>query len=80
MRQKPLSNTLQRIPNLDFFFKDLFIFCLREGEYVHEQGEGQREKDSLLNVEPNAGLNTGLDLMTLRSLPEPKSLVGHSND
>jgi len=40
---------------------------------VHEWGEGQREReaDSSLSVEPDAGLNP----TPLRSGPEPKSRV-----
>ena len=50
-----------------------------------EQGEGQRERgereqnlqeDSQLIVEPNVGLSP----RTLRSLPELKSGVSHSNN
>jgi len=41
------------------------------------EGEGERiQADSALSTEPHAGL----DLMTLRSRPQPKPRVGHSTD
>ena len=47
-----------------------------------EDGQRERERerepqvDSMLGIEPNTGLN----LMTMRSLPEPKPKVGHVTD
>ena len=38
--------------------------------------EGEREADSLLSTEPNTGLN----LTTLRSRPEPKPRAGPLTD
>ena len=62
------------------FFKILFIHCReRERAHVHKSREAQRKKekeseaDSLLSTDPDAGLNP----ITLRSRPEPKSTVGH---
>ena len=48
------------------FFKKIFYLFERD----HEQGEGQRESHALstLSTEPHRRL----DLMTLRSGPEPK--------
>ena len=40
------------------------------------EGEGESQADSTLSVEPIVGL----DLMTLRSRPEPKSRVGCLTD
>ena len=53
-----------RIP----FLKKDFIYLI-EGELQQEGAEGMGEVDSLLNKEPNVGLN----LRTLRSWPELKA-------
>ena len=55
------------------YFFNVYLF---QGEREEVQGEGQREEreseaDSLLTEEPNAELN----LMALRSRPEPKARV-----
>ena len=61
---------------INLIFLDLF-FLFRKREREREWGAGRESQvDSLLSVE----LNTGLDLMTLRSLPEPKSRVRCSID
>ena len=66
---KPLRHP--GIPNFSFF-KDLFIY-LRERESMSRRGERETESqaDSALSTEPDVGL----DLMTLRSRPEPKARV-----
>ena len=62
-----------------FFYR---FINLRESACMCIWLEGQREKktesqaDSMLSVEPHVGL----DLITLRSLPEPKPWVRHLTD
>ena len=65
----------------------LFSFCfLREREREREKeraGEGQRKRERENPKQaPYLAWNyyTGLDLMTLRSRPEPKSRIGHFPD
>ena len=62
------------------FFKD-FIYLKRDNVCVQGRGGEEREEresqaDSLLNAEPDAGL----ELTTLRSRPELKPRVGHLMD
>ena len=56
-------------------FKDFILFFMRERERegMSEQGEGQRERDkqTLLSLEPD----TGLGPMALRSGPDLKPRV-----
>ena len=56
--------------------KKTYLFIL-EREKKREQGEGaergrerESQADSSLSIEPNAGLDMGLNLMILRSGPE----------
>ena len=55
-------------------FLKFFIYCERKRDCVCERAEGEGQADSVLNLEPNAGL----DPKTLRSWPQQKSRVGHS--
>ena len=67
------------MPFKKYFFKFLFISFERETE--HEQGrgrerEGEKESEALSAQSPMWGSNS----RTVRSLPEPKSRVGHLTD
>ena len=57
--------------------------CMRTGKGQRERERG-RERDPkrlhTTSAEPNLGLHTGLDPMTMRSLTEPKSRVRHLTD
>ena len=56
------------------FLKDVFI-CAYNRAWAH-RGGAESPKQTLLNAEPDAGL----DYTTLRSLPEPKPRVWHLNN
>ena len=50
---------------------DMICFFFRDGEGV--EGEGERESEA--GFMPGADPDSGLNLMTLKSSPEPKSRV-----
>ena len=61
----------------NFLFKDFYIYFRKREQEKARGPEGEKsEANSLLSGEPHAGL----DLRTLRSLPEPKSRVDHFTD
>ena len=53
----------------------LFFFFFREGSGAEEQRKGEGERESQTGSTPSTELDTGLDLTTLKSWPEPKSRV-----
>ena len=63
-----------RKSKLSSYQNGFFVFCfvlLREGMVVWREAEGDRERESQAGSTPSLETNVGLDLTTLRSLPEP---------
>lgn len=77
MGVKPLDGvfqtcTLLRISERGFVFLSFFFYIyLFGGVRASKEGKEQRERDKSLDV-LNVEFNMGLDLVTLRSWPEPK--------
>ena len=63
-----------------YLFKKICLFILeREWEWAWVRG-GAVEKNLQADSPPNKEPNAGLDLMTLKSWPEPKSKFEHLTD